>query len=85
VGRRIRLAQPPSQVDRGLDEWLRRVTDVINEFPNFTMGETSDGPEDEILGDTCDLFFDVGSSATTCIWAKTSDNTTSGWRAIDLV
>ncbi len=85
MGRRLRITQPPSIGQPQIDDWLRRVADTLNEFPNFIQGETSDGPEDSILGDTCDIFFDVGSSATTCAWMKTSDGTTSGWRAIDLV
>ena len=85
MGRRLRVPQPPSTGDIGVDEWLRRVADSLNEFPNFILEDTSDGPEGAIDGALCDVFFDTNSSATTCAWMKTSDNTSVGWRAIDLV
>lgn len=85
MGRRTRITQPPPLDNRQLDEYLRRVADVLNEFPNFIQDSTTDGPEGAIDADACTIFFDTSSSATTCFWGKTSDNTSVGWRALDLV
>jgi len=71
--------------DFTLDEWLRRVADALNSFPNFLQESTVDGPEGVIDADACTMFFDNSSSATTCFWIKTSDNTSVGWRALDLI
>jgi len=85
VGRRLRVPQPPHTDNIGLNEYLRRIADALNEFPNFIQDSTTDGPEGVIDGQLCDVFFDTSSSATTCSWLKTSDNTSVGWRAYDLI
>ena len=79
------MPQPSETGSPSLDEYLRRVADALNEFPNFIQDSTLDGPEGVIDADACTIFFDTSSSATTCFWGKTSDNTSVGWRALDLV
>ena len=85
MGRRLRVPQPVATGNLELDEYLRRVADALNEFPNFIQDSTLDGPEGAIDAEACTIFFDTNSSATTCFWGKTSDNTSVGWRALDLV
>lgn len=75
---------PSSTGDAALDRTLSEFADQINLLPGMSIISTSDGPESSYSGNSGDLVFDVGSSATT-YWGKTSgDDSMVGWSAFQL-
>ena len=83
MSRRIRVPQPPNTANPELDRWLLTLTNVMNQFPNFSIISTSDGPESVETASPGVLAIDVGSSNTT-FWVKTSTETTIGWQSLGL-
>jgi len=82
--RRIRVNVPSATGDASLDRSLREFADQINLLPNMSIISTSGGPNSAFSGNSGDLVFDVGSSATT-YWAKEAgDDSQTGWAEIQL-
>lgn len=82
MSERRRTFSPPSTGNPDLDAWARWTADALNALPAFSLFSTLDGPnESAITASPPTLGFEVGSSATTRLWLKTSSGTT-GWIAI---
>lgn len=61
--------------------WLQQLADAFNALP-FSYFSTADGPEASgITAPTGFIGLEIGSSATTKLWAKTSSGTT-GWQPL---
>ena len=82
MSRRLRIRQPPQVKDPNLNRWLQDLAAQINQFPNFSISSTTNGPNSLITGDSGTFLFDFGSSATTLWFKRHSDGSTSGWSAV---
>jgi len=82
--RRIKVGLPPQTSDTALNRWMKDVTREMNILPSSSIISTADGPNSAYSGNSGDLVFDIGSSATT-YWAKeTGDDSQTGWASFQI-
>lgn len=64
-----------------LTHWLQHLADAFNALP-FSYFSTADGPNaSAVTAPSGFIGLEIGSSATTKVWVKTSTGTT-GWKAL---
>jgi len=89
---RFRIPEPPITKDTEVNRWFRRVTEALNQLPDYSIMSTSAGPESNATAAAGALGIDVGTSSAGTFWIKlnagevtaagTIDHT-RGWASLD--
>lgn len=76
-----KLPPPPRDAPPEFAHWIQQLSGIIESLP-FSYFSTADGPNaSAITAPSGFIGLEIGSSATTKIWGKTSSGTT-GWREL---